>query len=95
MYSKCSKIFNAFCSQNMGYQGLSLKKACQNSKPVSSLSDCFCKSSQIWVCTVCLGLFLKTTSVQNFRTFTVHKRDKVCNKNYNFTIYCIMLYMHG
>ena len=26
---------------------------------------------QIWVCTVCLGVFRRATSVQNFRPFTV------------------------
>ena len=59
-YRKCSKILNFSLSvfkENMGYQGWSSQKDCQNSKQGRPWSDCFFRSSLIWVCAVCLGLF--------------------------------------
>ena len=51
----------AFCSQkkNDGRQGLNSQIAGLNNKQGSPWSDCFFRSSLIWVCTVCLGLFAK------------------------------------
>ena len=41
------------------YQDWNSQNACQNSKQGKPWSDCFFRSSLIWVCTVCLGLFGK------------------------------------
>ena len=47
------------------------KDACKKGKQGRPRSDCFLRSSLIWVCPVCLGFLWQATSVQNFITFTI------------------------
>ena len=64
-YGKCSKILNTFLflfSKKLfviSYHGWNSQNACGNSKQGRPRSDCFFRSSLIWVCTVCLGPSLK------------------------------------
>ena len=48
-----------FCSQDVGCKGWNSQNACQISKHRRPWSDCFSRSSLIWACTVCLGLFCR------------------------------------
>ena len=50
LFSFCSQITCCFSE---------LKNACLNSKQRRPWSDCFFRSSLIWVCTVCLGLICR------------------------------------
>ena len=74
-YSKHSKISNifSFCSQNVSYQSWNSQNASQNGKQGRLCSDCFFKSSLIWVCIVCLDLFKAGNFLwwSNFRNLTV------------------------
>ena len=61
------KILNFFLSilkNKVGYQGSYSQNDCQNSKQRRPWSDCSFRSSMIWVCTVCLGIFWQAISVQ-------------------------------
>ena len=49
------------------------KKACQNSKQGKPWSDCFFRSSLIWVCAVCLCLFGRKLVFDFFWIFTVYE----------------------
>ena len=61
-----------FCfKENVGYQGWNSQNTCQNSKQGRPWSDCFLRSSLIWVCTVCPGPFWLADRVWNFRTFAI------------------------
>ena len=42
---------------NDGFQGVDSQSACQNSKEGRPWSDCYFRSSLIWVWAVCLGFF--------------------------------------
>ena len=54
----------SFSSQwNVGCQWWNSQNASQNSKQGRPWSDCFFRSSLIWVCTVCQGLFSRQSSL--------------------------------
>ena len=53
IYGKCSKVSNTFLFL-FSTKLLVIKNACQNSKQWRPWSDCFFRSSLIWVCIVCL-----------------------------------------
>ena len=61
MYGKSSKISNTFLflfsTKIVGYHGWNSQNTCQHCKQGRSWSDCFFRSSLIWVCTVCPGIF--------------------------------------
>ena len=64
--------FYYFSSQiKMWSSGPESTNSCHNSKQGRPWSDCFFKSSLIWVCTVCLGLFWKASCGLTFRTSNV------------------------
>ena len=60
-FGKCSKISKTFffllTNEMYVFQYWFSQNACQNSKQRRTWWDCFCRSSLIWVCPVCLGLF--------------------------------------
>ena len=62
-HGKWSKISNTFLflffNKNVGFQGWNSQNACQNSQQRRTWSDCFLRSSLIWVCTVFLRLFYR------------------------------------
>ena len=75
-YGKCSKISNTFLflfsNKMLVLQGKNSQNACQNSKQGRPLSDCFFRSSLIWVCPICLPAFLAVIfGVQCLRSFTI------------------------
>ena len=55
---------------NNGNQAWNSQIACQNSKQGRPLTDCFFRSSLIWVCPICISLFYRQL-VFEIRTFTV------------------------
>ena len=50
---------NAVYNKILAVRAWILPTACQNSKQRRPWSDCFLRSSPIWVCTICLGIFGK------------------------------------
>ena len=50
-------LFSVYSQIECGYQGWSSQYAWHNSKQGRPWSDCFWRSSLIWVCPVCLSLF--------------------------------------
>ena len=70
------KILNFFLSilkNKVGYQGSYSQNACQNSKQRRTWSNCSFRSSMIWVCTVCLGIFWQSISVQILDHYRISK----------------------
>ena len=55
---KFRTLFTFASQNNVGYHDWNSQNACQNSKQGRPWSDCFFRSSLIWVCAVCLlGIF--------------------------------------
>ena len=81
----------SFCSQiKCWFQGLNITK-CKHGR---LWSDCFFRSSLTWVWTVCLGPFWESTSLQNFRTFTIVFQHNMVTGNRNMLwpyrrLYCM------
>ena len=72
---KFSKISNTFLS--VGFQGWNSQNAFQNIKQGRPWSDCYFRSSLIWVCTVCLGLY-----VSRHLVFEILELLLYCNLNF-------------
>ena len=53
-FSRCGKCSKTLFLKKCGFQGWNSQNACQNSKQGWPWSDCFFRSSLIWVCTVFL-----------------------------------------
>ena len=81
-YDKCSKISNTllflFSKEMLIIRAGILQNACQNSKQGRPRSDCFFRSSLIWVCIVCLDLFC------NQLVFKIleHLRYEACHEKF-------------
>ena len=81
-FVKYSTIFLILISNKCWYQGWNSQNTYLNSKQGRPWSDCFWRSSLIWVCLVCLSIW-QTTSVQSIRASTVNlDLDQMIFRNY-------------
>ena len=69
------KLFSLCSQRKWGYKGSNSRNACWNSKQGKPTSDCFFRSSLIWVCTVCLWLLIRQLVFKIVEIFTVHSTN--------------------